>query len=115
MQAGADEFWGIGDNVNLGNMHSVSAPWRAWMRPFGAMGVAVAVGVFGMTGIRRTEGRAEAAPVRAPPGDTTARLRVVVLNRSPPPVVSISSTQILPIPMSSDALASTEMIPRGWP
>ena len=112
MQAGADEFWGIGDNVNLGNMHSVSAPWRAWMRPFGAMGVAVAVGVFGLTGIRRTEGRADAAatahvelpippPLLAtPPVETTATTAPpeTTTTTAPPPVETTTTTTVAPPP-----------------
>jgi len=47
--------------VNLGKSQSGSAPWRGWPRQLGAMGVAVTIGVFGLAGVHRTEGRAEAA------------------------------------------------------
>src|SRR2546421_12627962 len=53
-------IWGIGDNVNLGNLQSGSAPWRGWPRQASAMGLAVMVGVFGLVGVHRTEGRADA-------------------------------------------------------
>jgi hypothetical protein len=47
--------------VNLGKYLSGSAPWRGWPRQASAMSLAVAVGVFGLAGVHRTEGRAEAA------------------------------------------------------
>ena len=47
--------------MNLGNVQSGSAPRRGWPRQVSAMGVAVAVGVFGLVGVHRTEGRADAA------------------------------------------------------
>lgn len=47
--------------MNLGKLPSSSAPWRGWLRQASAMCVAVAVGVFGLAGVHRTEGRAEAA------------------------------------------------------
>ena len=47
--------------MNLGNVQSGSAPRRGWPRQASAMGLAVVVGVFGLAGVHRTEGRAEAA------------------------------------------------------
>src|SRR5438874_7330302 len=53
--------------MNLGNVHSDSAPRRAWMRrvaaprQVSAMTLAVVVGVFGLVGVRPAEGRADAA------------------------------------------------------
>jgi hypothetical protein len=47
--------------VNLGNVQSGSALRRGWPRQASAMGLAVVVGVFGLAGVHRTEGRAEAA------------------------------------------------------
>lgn len=48
--------------MHLGKDHCVSAPRRAWTRQFSAMGFAVVVGVFGLVGVRPTEGRADAQP-----------------------------------------------------
>ena len=48
--------------MNLGNVQSGSALRRGWPRQVGAMGIAVAVGVFGLVGVHRTEGRADAVP-----------------------------------------------------
>ena len=47
--------------MHLGNGQSGSALGRGWPRQFSAMGLAVAVGVFGLVGVHRTQGRAEAA------------------------------------------------------
>jgi hypothetical protein len=47
--------------VNLGKWHGGSAPWRGWPRQASAMSLAVVVGVFGLAGVHRTEGRAEAS------------------------------------------------------
>ena len=47
--------------MNLGNVHSVSAPRRAWTRQAGVMGFAVVVGVLGLVGVHPAEGRADAA------------------------------------------------------
>jgi len=47
--------------VNLGKLPSGSAPWRGWPRQASAMSLAVVVGVFGLAGVHRTDGRAEAS------------------------------------------------------
>ena len=47
--------------MNLGKWQSGSAPSRGWPRQASAMSLAVAVGVFGLAGVHRTESRAEAA------------------------------------------------------
>ena len=47
--------------MNLGKVPGVSAPRAGWSRQFSAMGFAVVVGVFGLVGVHRTEGRADAA------------------------------------------------------
>ncbi len=46
--------------MNLGKPHSGGALRRGWPRQVSAMGVAVAVGVFGLVGVDQTEGRADA-------------------------------------------------------
>jgi hypothetical protein len=46
--------------MNLGKDNSVSAPRRAFKRQIGAMGIAVAVGVFGLAGVRSADSRADA-------------------------------------------------------
>jgi hypothetical protein len=53
--------------MNLGKLNSVSAPRRAWTRQFGAMGVAVAVAVFGLAAARSADSRADAASPSGPP------------------------------------------------
>ena len=61
--------------MNLGNVNSVSAPRRAWRRQFGAMGIAVAVGVFGLAGVRSADSRADAvSPSDRPAPDGPAPL-----------------------------------------
>jgi hypothetical protein len=47
--------------VNLGKWQSGSALRRGWPRQASAMSLAVTVGVFGLAGVHRTEGRADAA------------------------------------------------------
>lgn len=47
--------------MNLGNVQSGSALRRGWPRQVSAMGMAVVAGVFGLAGVHRTEGRADAA------------------------------------------------------
>ena len=47
--------------MNLGKWQSGSAPSRGWPRQASAMSLAVAIGVFGLAGVHRTEGRAEAS------------------------------------------------------
>ena len=51
--------------MNLGNGQSGSALRRGWSRQVNAMGLAVVVGIFGLAGVHRTEGRAEAAETEA--------------------------------------------------
>src|SRR5688500_469947 len=46
--------------MNLGKDNSVSAPRRAVTRQFGAMGIADAVGVFGLAAVRSADSRADA-------------------------------------------------------
>lgn len=61
--------------MNLGKVNRVSAPRRARTGPFGAMGVAVAVGVFGLAGIGSAESRADAvSPADRPASDGPAPL-----------------------------------------
>lgn len=88
--------------MNLGNVHCVSAPRRGWTRQFSAMGVAVVVGVFGLTGIRPAERRADAAPTAhaelpvppplrpVPPLETTTT--TVPVETAPPPVETTTTT-----------------------
>ena len=52
--------------MNLGNVQSGSAPWRGWPRQASSMGMAVMVGIFGLVGVHRTEGRAEASTAAEP-------------------------------------------------
>jgi hypothetical protein len=59
--------------MNLGKDNSVSAPRRAFKRQFGAMGIAVAVGVFGLAGVRSADSRADAvSPSERPESDGPA-------------------------------------------
>jgi hypothetical protein len=113
---GADEFWGIGDNVNLGKEHSVSAPRRDWTRQVSAMVFAVVVGVFGLVGVHPTEGRADASAAIAdgapvvdlpvpprllitdPPTTTTTAPVETTTTTAPPPVETTTTTTVPPPP-----------------
>src|SRR4051812_20437104 len=63
-------------------MDSVSAPRRAWTRQVTAMGLAVVVGVFGLVGVHRSEGRADAA---SPIGEAAPAVELPV----PPPLLTL--------------------------
>jgi hypothetical protein len=54
-------IWGIGDNVNLGNVKESGQARPDLARQVSAMGFAVVIGVLGLVGVHPTEGRAEAA------------------------------------------------------
>jgi hypothetical protein len=76
--------------MNLGKLHSGSAPRRGWPRQAMAMGIAVTVGMFGPVGVHRTEGRADAAT------DTDALLQLQGLDWPAPP--GLDSVTELPVP-----------------
>ena len=76
--------------MNLGKLQSGSAPRRGWPRQAMAMGIAVSVGMFGLVGVHRTEGRADAAT------DTDALLRLQGLDWPAPP--GLESVTELPVP-----------------
>jgi hypothetical protein len=108
--------------MNLGQEHSVSAPRRGWTRQLfvprqiSAMVFAVTVGVFGLVGVHRSEGRADAAaalgdgapvvelPVPPPPllttdpPTTTTTAPVETTTTTAPPPVETTTTTVPPPP-----------------
>jgi hypothetical protein len=115
--------------VNLGKLHSVSAPRRAWTRQFSAMGVAVAVGVFGLAGFRPTERRADAAstahvelpvppPLAVPPLETTtttAPVETTTTTTTEAPPVETTTTTIVPPPPAPPVTAPPQPSPPPAP
>ena len=76
--------------MNLGNVQSGSAPRRGWPRQAIAMGGAVMVGMFGLVGVHRTEGRADAAT------ESQALLQAQAVDWPAPP--GLESAVELPVP-----------------
>jgi hypothetical protein len=88
-------FWGIGDIVNLGKVEKDSRLRRGWTRQICASSLAIVIGVFGLVGVHRTEGRADAAS--ADGEDTAAVVELPVPPRllvTPEPVAPTTTTTV---------------------
>lgn len=96
--------------MNLGKFPSGSAPWRGWPRQASAMCVAVAVGVFGLAGVHRTEGRAEAAT--GDDGAAAAALAALDWPAVPAPTLDLPIPPKLLLTPETDT-ATTTTLPVG--
>jgi hypothetical protein len=105
--------------VKLGNVQGFSATRPGWPRQVSAMALAVAVGVFGLVGVHRTEGRADAAsaapvldlpvPPRLLATDDTVETTTTTVpvetttTTAAPPVETTTTTALSPPPPATPA------------
>jgi hypothetical protein len=118
--------------MNLGKVHSDSAPRRGWTRQVSAMSLAVVVGVFGLVGVHRSEGRADAAaavgdgapvvdlPIPPPllttdPPTTTTTAPVDTTTTTAPPPVETTTTTVPPPPTPPPVPPPTTGPPKAKP
>jgi hypothetical protein len=105
--------------VNLGIVDNDSRLRRGWTRQISAMSLAVVVGVFGLVGIHRAEGRADATPAvggGAPVVDLPVPPRLLTTPESAPPTTTTTApveagTTTVPPPVETTTTTSPPPAP----